>query len=518
MSQVWWPIMAAGCVIGVDLGGTKLLAGTVDSKLEVHHRAYRLARTRRHRRAHRPARRGGRRRPARRRPRRCSRSGSGIPCLVDPATGVALDSNHLPLHGVAVRDVLAERLGLPVAVDNDGNAAMLAEWRLRRGARGAQRDHADARHRHRRRACSSTGALVHGARGAAAELGHIIVDADGPPCPGSCPNHGCLEALVSGHAIGAEGLRLAREAPDSALGRALDSGREITGALVTELAHDGDPAAARRDDADGRAPGPRRRRRWSTSSTPRSSSSAAARSRPASCCWPRRARSSRARALPVNRERRAPRAGPLRRRVRDARRGRAWPSTWRGWRVGMSGRLIVCPTPIGNLEDVTLRVLSALREADVIACEDTRTTKVLLDRYGVSAERVRYDAHAERRVAPRLVERMRAGRGRGAGQRRRDAARQRSGARARAGVHGGGARGRGAARAQRGAGRAGGVGHGGRDVALRGLPAAQEGRAGGGLRVARGGRGLRVAAPGGGVAGRAGGASTPSGRWRSAAS
>ena len=75
----------------------------------------------------------------------------------------------------------------------------------------------------------------------------------------------------------------------------------------------------------------------------------------------------------------------------------------------MSGRLIVCPTPIGNLEDVTLRVLSALRDADVIACEDTRTTKVLLDRYGVSAERVRYDAHAERRAAPRLVERMRAG-------------------------------------------------------------------------------------------------------------
>jgi 16S rRNA (cytidine1402-2'-O)-methyltransferase len=75
----------------------------------------------------------------------------------------------------------------------------------------------------------------------------------------------------------------------------------------------------------------------------------------------------------------------------------------------LSGRLVVCPTPIGNLEDVTLRVLSVLREADLIACEDTRTTKVLLDRYGVSAERVRYDAHTERRVAPRLVERMRAG-------------------------------------------------------------------------------------------------------------
>ena len=48
----------------------------------------------------------------------------------------------------------------------------------------------------------------------------------------------------------------------------------------------------------------------------------------------------------------------------------------------MSGRLVVCPTPIGNLEDVTLRVLAALREADVVACEDTRHTRVLLERYG----------------------------------------------------------------------------------------------------------------------------------------
>lgn len=77
--------------------------------------------------------------------------------------------------------------------------------------------------------------------------------------------------------------------------------------------------------------------------------------------------------------------------------------------MSAAGRLIVCPTPIGNLEDITLRTLAALREADVIACEDTRTSKVLLDRYGVAAERVRYDAHAERRAAPRLVERMRGG-------------------------------------------------------------------------------------------------------------
>ena len=54
------------------------------------------------------------------------------------------------------------------------------------------------------------------------------------------------------------------------------------------------------------------------------------------------------------------------------------------------GRLIVCPTPIGNLEDVTLRVLAALREADLVACEDTRRTRVLLDRYGVAGKLVSY--------------------------------------------------------------------------------------------------------------------------------
>jgi glucokinase len=233
--------MAAGCVIGVDLGGTKLLAGTVDSRLDVHHRAYRLAR-----------------------PDDAHALidqlvetiqealeaandevlavGLGIPCLVEPETGVALDSNHLPLRGVGVRDLLTERLGLPVVVDNDANAAMLVEWRL-----GEARGATDAVMLTLGTGIGGGlivgGRLVHGTRGAAAELGHIMVDADGPPCPGRCPNHGCLEALVSGHAIGGEGLRVARGVPESALGQALAAGREITGSLVTELAHDGDPAA-----------------------------------------------------------------------------------------------------------------------------------------------------------------------------------------------------------------------------------------------------------------------------------
>jgi 16S rRNA (cytidine1402-2'-O)-methyltransferase len=75
----------------------------------------------------------------------------------------------------------------------------------------------------------------------------------------------------------------------------------------------------------------------------------------------------------------------------------------------VSGRLVVCPTPIGNLEDVTLRVLSALRDADVVACEDTRRTRVLLERYGVQASLVSYHEHNERERAAELVDRMRAG-------------------------------------------------------------------------------------------------------------
>ena len=69
----------------------------------------------------------------------------------------------------------------------------------------------------------------------------------------------------------------------------------------------------------------------------------------------------------------------------------------------MAGRLVVCPTPIGNLEDVTLRALSALRDADVVACEDTRRTRVLLDRFGVKAPLVSYHEHNEERRAGEIV-------------------------------------------------------------------------------------------------------------------
>lgn len=78
--------------------------------------------------------------------------------------------------------------------------------------------------------------------------------------------------------------------------------------------------------------------------------------------------------------------------------------------TGTHGRLLICATPIGNLEDVTLRVLRALGEADVIACEDTRRTRVLLDRHAIhAASLVSLHEHNERGRAPKLADRVRTG-------------------------------------------------------------------------------------------------------------
>jgi 16S rRNA (cytidine1402-2'-O)-methyltransferase len=70
------------------------------------------------------------------------------------------------------------------------------------------------------------------------------------------------------------------------------------------------------------------------------------------------------------------------------------------------GRLVVCPTPIGNLEDVTLRVLATLAEAELVACEDTRHTRVLLERHGIRARLVSVHEHNERARAEELVSRI----------------------------------------------------------------------------------------------------------------
>jgi 16S rRNA (cytidine1402-2'-O)-methyltransferase len=71
--------------------------------------------------------------------------------------------------------------------------------------------------------------------------------------------------------------------------------------------------------------------------------------------------------------------------------------------------LAVCATPIGNLEDVTLRVLAELREADLVLCEDTRRTRILLDRHGIAARLESHHRHNEAARLPSVLDRLRAG-------------------------------------------------------------------------------------------------------------
>lgn len=168
--------------------------------------------------------------------------GLGIPATIDHDRGVAVAAVNLPLADLPIREIVSERVGLPVFVDNDANVAALAEY-LFGAARGMP---------HTVMLTVGTGIggglvldgeVYRGSTGAGAELGHVVIQADGPPCQGNCPNHGCVEALASGTALGREGRAAAESAPDSALGKALAEGKEIDGRAVTEAALAGDERA-----------------------------------------------------------------------------------------------------------------------------------------------------------------------------------------------------------------------------------------------------------------------------------
>jgi glucokinase len=233
--------MSARRIIGVDLGGSKLLAGAVDPQLGVHARSQRtvagldqaalldvavgavnetreLAGV------------------------EVEAVGFGIPALIDQSTATAVVGVNTPLAEIAFADVMAERLGLPVFADNDGNAAAVAEHRA-----GAAQGTSEAIV-----LTLGTGIaggliirdeLYRGALGTAGEIGHMVIDFDGPDCVGHCPNRGCAEIFVSGTALVREAQRLGAIRPGSRLERATREGRALAGPLVTELAHDGDPAA-----------------------------------------------------------------------------------------------------------------------------------------------------------------------------------------------------------------------------------------------------------------------------------
>lgn len=125
----------------------------------------------------------------------CDAIGFGVPAVLDRAAGRVLGAINIPLEEIALVDVMSSRFGVPVALENDANVAALAEWRLGAG-RGADALVLLTL------GTGVGGGVVHGGslfRGWA-ELGHTVVIADGPPCQGTCTGRGHLEAVASGSA------------------------------------------------------------------------------------------------------------------------------------------------------------------------------------------------------------------------------------------------------------------------------------------------------------------------------
>ena len=227
--------------IGVDVGGTKIAAGVVDEEGAVLERIQRAS-------------------PAN---DRASILDTIVDCALElkeshpeavavgigAAGFVSSDRNtmasgtNLDWTGVRIGDVVAERVGLPVVVENDANAAGWAEARFGAGA-GKRNVLVVTLGTGVGGAIVIDGRLVRGAAGFAAEIGHINVEPDGRPC--GCGQRGCLERYGSGTALGVNGWELARFQPSYAARIIELSGgnpEHISGKAVTAAAREGDPAA-----------------------------------------------------------------------------------------------------------------------------------------------------------------------------------------------------------------------------------------------------------------------------------
>ncbi|HVQ59868.1 MAG TPA: ROK family protein [Solirubrobacterales bacterium] len=168
--------------------------------------------------------------------------GLGIPATIDHESGVAVSAVNLPLADLPIRDLVFERVGLPVFVDNDANVAALAEH-LYGAGRGASDVVLLTIGTGIGGGLILNGEVYRGATGAGAELGHTVIDMNGPPCQGNCRGRGCVETMASGTAIGREGRAAAEGDPDSVLAAMLAEGHPVDGKAVTEAALGGDPTA-----------------------------------------------------------------------------------------------------------------------------------------------------------------------------------------------------------------------------------------------------------------------------------
>ena len=174
--------------------------------------------------------------------------GVGVPSVVDFKTGRIRASVNIPLEDVPLRELLTERVGLPVFVDNDASCAALAEafedgkftcpdlvmFTIGTGVGGGT---------------VLGGNLYRGATGAAPEIGHQIIGLDlseGDESPDSdFPQPGSLEALASGKALDRLALDAARRDPESFLGRRLAADGEVTGVDAVDGAQSGDETSKR---------------------------------------------------------------------------------------------------------------------------------------------------------------------------------------------------------------------------------------------------------------------------------
>ena len=157
--------------------------------------------------------------------------GIGLPSQIDFNTGTIVASVNIPLEGVPLGKQLSDKLdGIPVYVDNDANAAALAEAHFI--------DDGPARHLVMYTLGTGVGggvvidgSIFRGASGLGAELGHAVINLEGPNCPGTCPNRGCLEALCSGMALERDATEFAKDHPGTRLGTFLGVG--LAGAINT---------------------------------------------------------------------------------------------------------------------------------------------------------------------------------------------------------------------------------------------------------------------------------------------
>jgi len=218
MRTITVPTVQAGHAIGVDLGGTKILAGVVardGSVLRTHERAT----------------------PQDSQEHVLTELEAAVAELLDDAVAAVGFGAPSPLEDASLRDRMRERFGLPVGLDNDANAAAIGEWRA-----GAGRGTDDL-------VMLTLGTGVGGGviaggkpfrgwNGAGAELGHAVIVENGRPCQGACTGRGHLEAYVSGSAATAS----AREA----------FGPSVDAHGLVRLAQDGDAKANELLDDVGR--------------------------------------------------------------------------------------------------------------------------------------------------------------------------------------------------------------------------------------------------------------------------